>query len=107
MRRRDFIILLAGAMGGWPSAVRAQQKAIPVIGFLSATSAPPSPDPFAVAFRQGLSESSYFEGQNVAFEYRFAEGHYDRLPSLAADLVWKRRSKNPSLKRPDSPVAPE
>ena len=90
MRRRDFIILFAGAVGGWPSAVRAQQKVIPVIGFLSATSAPPSPDPFTVAFRQGLSESGYVEGQNVAFEYRFAEGHYDRLPSLAADLVGRK-----------------
>ena len=90
MRRRDFIILFAGAMGGWRSAVRAQEKAIPVIGFLSAINAPPSPDPFAAAFRQGLSESGYVEGQNVAFEYRFADGHYDQLPSLAADLVGRK-----------------
>src|SRR4029077_19346301 len=89
MRRRDFIILLAGAMGGWPSAVRAQQKAMPVIGFLGST----SPSPFApsvAAFHQGLSETGYVEGQNVTFEYRWAENHNDRLPALAADLVGRK-----------------
>jgi putative ABC transport system substrate-binding protein len=86
MRRRDFIILLAGPMGGWRSAVRAQQKAMPVIGFLSSGSPGPFA-PFVIAFRQGLSETGYVEGQTVAIEYRWAEGSYDRLPALAADLV--------------------
>ena len=89
MRRRDFMIVLASAMGGWPSVVRAQQKAMPVIGFLS--SASPGPfAPFVAAFRQGLSETGYVEGQNVAIEYRWAEGHYDRLPALADDLVGRK-----------------
>jgi putative ABC transport system substrate-binding protein len=86
MRRRDFIVLLAGAMGGWPSAMRAQQKAMPVVGYLS----PGSPGPLApsvAATRQGLSDTGYVEGQNLVIEYRWAEGHYDRLPALAADLV--------------------
>jgi hypothetical protein len=90
MRRRDFVILLAGAMVGWPSAVRAQQKAMPVIGFLTASTPGPIPEPFMAAFSQGLSEAGYVEGQNVAFEYRGAEGRYDRLPALAADLVGRK-----------------
>jgi putative ABC transport system substrate-binding protein len=88
MRRRDFVILLVG-LGGWPSAARAQQKAMPVIGFLGAA----SPGPFAprvAAFRQGLSETGYVEGQNLAIEYGWAEGRYDRLPALAADLVARK-----------------
>jgi putative ABC transport system substrate-binding protein len=91
MRRRDFITLLAGAMGGLPSVARAQQKAIPVIGYLTTGSPNPNPpNPNLAAFRQGLSETGYVEGQNVAIEYRGAEGHYDRLPALAADLVGRK-----------------
>ena len=88
MRRRDFIIVLAGAMTAAP-VVRAQQKAMPVIVFLGSTSPGPYA-PFVAAFRQGLSETGYVEGQNVAIEYRWAEGRYDRLPALAADLVSRK-----------------
>jgi ABC-type uncharacterized transport system substrate-binding protein len=90
MRRRDFIILLAGAQGGWSSALRAQQKAMPVVGFLSPFSAPSASDPFMAAFRQGLSDTGYVEGKNLAIEYRWAEMNYDRLPALAADLVARK-----------------
>ena len=85
MRRRDFIILLGG-VSGWPSAARAQQKAIPVIGYLASGSPGPSA-PSVGAFRQGLSETGYIEGKDVAVEYRWAEGSYDRLPAMAANLV--------------------
>jgi putative ABC transport system substrate-binding protein len=89
LRRRDFVILLAGPMGGWPSAVRAQQKALPVIGFLGG-GPPDSAAPSAAAFRQGLSETGYVEGQNVAIDYRGVEGRFDRLPALIADLVGRK-----------------
>ena len=85
MRRRELALLLAGAMA-LPRHLRAQQKAVPVIGLLANGSPGPN-EAFAAAFRQGLSETGYVDGQNVAIEYRWSEGHYDRLPALAADLV--------------------
>src|SRR5438132_4304504 len=82
------LLLMGGAMTA-PRTLRAQQKAMPVIGYLGNTSLDPSA-PFMAAFRQGLSETGYVEGQNVAIEYRGAEGHYDRLPALAAELVGRK-----------------
>jgi len=84
MRRRELLLLLGGAMTA--RTLRAQQKAVPVIGVLSFGSPGPA-EPFVAAFRQGLSETGWVEGQNVAIEYRWAEGDYDRLPGLAGDLV--------------------
>jgi putative ABC transport system substrate-binding protein len=86
MRRRDLVASLAVIAAAWPRALRAQQKAMPVIGNLESGSPGPFA-PFVAAFRQGLGETGYVEGQNLAIEYRWAEGHYDRLPAFAADLA--------------------
>jgi putative ABC transport system substrate-binding protein len=80
IRRREFIFTLGGAAAAWPLAARAQQPAIPVIGFVGSTS-PGSLSDAVAAFHRGLTETGYVEGQNVAIEYRWAEGQYDRRPA--------------------------
>src|SRR5262249_29885017 len=87
MRRREFIKVITGTAGAWPLAAWAQQPAIPVVGFVNAGSSDP---PLAAAFRNGLNEAGYVEGQNVSVEYHWLEGQFDRLPALMTDLVRRR-----------------
>jgi len=104
MRRRDFIRAVAGSAITWPVEARAQQRAMPVVGFLGTT----TPNDFAsrvAAFREGLKEVGYVEGQNVVIEYRWPEGNYDRLAMLAADLVHRRVAVIAAVGGDPSPVA--
>ena len=86
MKRRDFISLLGGAAAAWPFAARAQQPAMPVVGFMAGGS-PSALSRQVAAFREGLKEAGFIEGMNVAVEYRYGEGQLDRFPTLASDLV--------------------
>src|SRR5260221_135892 len=89
MQRREFIAGIGGATIAWPLVARAHEKSLPVIGYLG-IGLPQIQHPFVVAFREGLKENGFVDGENLAIEYRWAEEHYDRLPALAADLVRRK-----------------
>jgi putative ABC transport system substrate-binding protein len=104
MRRREFISLLGSAAVTWPFAARAQRPTVPVVGFLGTTTQQDFSDRVA-AFREGLKETGFVEGQNVAIEYRWSEGNYDRLPALAADLVRRQVAVIAAVGGEPSPLA--